>query len=128
MSSSNKPAWNPLLALGLTAIVLVGVPWSFKLLAAPALGDPCGDGFDCAALDGRCVQGETGSYCTITCEGDDECPSSGHCGVPPHDPWQQWFAKSRMSERFCVPGPPAMPSSRPQQAAKPIEMPEAKPR
>lgn len=119
MSAPSKPAWRPLSALAVTAIVLVGVPWSFKLLTAPALGDPCGNGFDCAALDGRCVRGESGRYCTITCEGDDECPSSGHCGVPPHDAWQRWFAASRMSERFCVPGP------RPQQDAEPIDMPEA---
>jgi hypothetical protein len=112
-------SWNPLLALSLTAVVLVGVPWSFKLLTAPALGDPCGNGFDCAALDGRCVRGEAGSYCTITCDGDDACPSGSHCGVPPHDPWQRWFAASRMSERFCVPGP------QPQQGAEPGEMPHA---
>lgn len=114
---STPSTWNPLLALSVTALVLVGVPWSFKLISAPKLGDPCGDGFDCAALDGRCVRGESGSYCTITCEADDECPSSGHCGVPPHDPWQQWFAKSRMSERFCVPGP------RPEQPSQAVEMP-----
>jgi hypothetical protein len=118
----SKSAWNPLLALTLTALVLVGVPWSFKLLTAPALGGPCGNGFDCAALDGRCVRGESGSYCTITCEADDECPSGGHCGVPPHDPWQRWFSRSRMSERFCVPGP------RPQQANDPVAMPDAKSR
>jgi hypothetical protein len=116
---SSKPAWPPLLALSVAALVLVGVPWSFKLLTAPALGEPCGDGFDCAALDGRCVRGESDSYCTITCEGDDDCPSSGHCGVPPHDAWQLWFAESRMSERFCVPGPRA------QQVGEPAEMPNA---
>lgn len=116
---SNKPAWPPWLALSITALVLVGVPWSFKLLTAPALGEPCGDGFDCAALDGRCVRGESESYCTITCEGDDDCPSSGHCGVPPHDAWQLWFAQSRMSERFCVPGP------RTQQVGEPAAMPNA---
>jgi hypothetical protein len=122
MNAPSKPAWRPLLALSVTVLVLVGVPWSFKLLTAPALGDPCGNGFDCAALDGRCVRGESGSYCTITCDGDDDCPSSAHCGVPPHDPWQRWFAQSRMSERFCVPGPS------PQQAPEPSEMPDAKPR
>ena len=63
---TGKPAWPPLLALSVAALVLVGVPWSFKLLTAPALGEPCGDGFDCAALDGRCVRGESESYCTIT--------------------------------------------------------------
>jgi hypothetical protein len=122
MSTPSKPAWNPIWALCLTAIVLVGGPWTLKLLTAPALGEPCGGGFDCAALDGRCVLGESGSYCTITCSGDEDCPSSGHCGVPPHDLWQQWFAASRISERFCVPGP------RPEPGAGPIAAPEAKPR
>lgn len=100
-----KPAWPPVRALIVATLVLVGVPWSFKLLTAPGLGEPCGDGFDCAALDGRCVRGEAESYCTITCDDDGDCPSGGHCGVPPHDPWQRWFAASVMSERFCVPGP-----------------------
>jgi hypothetical protein len=117
-----REGWPPILALSVTAIVLVGVPWSFKLSTAPALGEPCGDGFDCAALQGRCVRGETESYCTITCSSDAECPSSGHCGVPPHDPWQLWFAPSRMSERFCVPGP------RPESKSEPVQMPENKPR
>ena len=118
--TSSERAWSPLLALGITAVVLVGVPWTLKLATAPSLGEPCGDGFDCAALDGRCVRGETDSYCTITCDGDDDCPSSGHCGVPPHDPWQRWFAESPMSERFCVPGP------RPEHGPEPIAMPESK--
>lgn len=120
MTSSNQRAWPPLRALVVAAVVLVGVPWTFKLATAPSLGEPCGDGFDCAALDGRCVRGETESYCTITCDGDDDCPSSGHCGVPPHDPWQRWFAPSRMSERFCVPGP------RPKQDVGSVEMPESR--
>jgi hypothetical protein len=112
--------WPPLWALSMTALVLVGVPWSFKLAMAPSLGEPCGDGFDCAALDGRCVRGEVEPYCTITCDADEDCPESGHCGVPPHDPWQRWFAQSVISERFCVPGP------RPNQTSEPVAMPEAK--
>jgi hypothetical protein len=92
------------------AAVLVGLPWTLKLVTAPGLGQPCGAGFDCAALDGRCVEGEHGGYCTVTCESDADCPSSGYCGIPPHDRWQRWFSASVMSERFCVPGPrPAEP-------------------
>jgi hypothetical protein len=117
MSDASR-SWPPFAALGLTALVLVGVPWAFKLLTAPKLGEPCGHGFDCAALDGRCVLGEHGGYCTRTCEDDPDCPASGHCGVPPHDPWQRWFASSELSERFCVPGP------RPDQ---PLERTEAMP-
>lgn len=113
----SKP-WSPTLALGLTAAVLIAVPWSFKLLTAPGLGEPCGNGFDCRALDGRCVAGEHGRFCTITCESDAECPSSGHCGIPPHDRWQQWFSTSVLSERVCVPG------ARPEQPiAVPVAMP-----
>ena len=63
--------------------------------------------------------GLSGSYCTITCAGDEDCPSEGHCGIPLHDPWQRWFAASRMSERFCVPGP------RPEQRVEPVAMPES---
>lgn len=104
MSGAKKP-WPPVLALSVALLFVVGIPWSLKLISAPELGAPCGGGFDCAALNGRCVIGEHGQYCTITCERDDECPSSGHCGVPMHDPWRRWFAASPMSERFCVPGP-----------------------
>lgn len=101
----SERSWSPLLALGVTALVLVGVPWTFKLAAAPKLGDSCGGGFDCAALDGRCVLGKSGGFCTKVCSSDAECPSQSHCGVPPHDPWQRWFASSPLSERVCVPGP-----------------------
>jgi len=102
--------WSPFVALGLSAAVLVGVPWAFKLVGAPGIGQPCGGGFDCAALDGRCVMGEDGEFCTVVCEADGDCPATGHCGVPPHDPWLRWFASSPMSERVCVPGPaPAQP-------------------
>lgn len=99
-----------MLALGLTAVVLIGVPWTFKLAMAPKLGQPCGGGFDCQALDGRCVEGEHGPFCTSVCEDDSDCPSSGYCGIPPHDRWQRWFSTSVVSERFCVPGArPAQP-------------------
>ena len=100
-----KKSWSSTFALGLTAVVLIAVPWTFKLATAPKLGEPCGNGFDCAALDGRCIEGANGRFCTITCEVDSDCPSSGYCGIPPHDEWQQWFSTSVMSERFCVPGP-----------------------
>jgi hypothetical protein len=109
-----------MLALGLTAIVLIGVPWTLKLVTAPKLGQPCGGGFDCQALDGRCIEGEHGRFCTVACEADSDCPSSGYCGIPPHDRWQRWFSTSVVSERFCVPGPrpeqpididPALPGS-----------------
>lgn len=99
-----------MVGLAVVTLVLVGVPWALKLVSAPELGEPCGAGFDCAALDGRCVVGEKGSYCTSVCEGDEDCPVSGYCGVPPHDPWRLWFSPSLMSERVCVPGdPPAGP-------------------
>lgn len=110
MSERKTKPWSPTFALGLTAVVLIAMPWTFKLASAPELGEPCGNGFDCAALDGRCIEGANGRFCTITCEVDSDCPSSGHCGIPPHDEWQQWFSTSVMSERFCVPGP------RPEQA------------
>lgn len=119
MTAPREIAWPPLRALSITALVLVGIPWALKLSTAPALGEPCGHGFDCAAPDGRCVRGESESYCTITCKSDEECPSTGHCGVPPHDPWQRWFATSPISERFCVPGP------RPERSAEPIAMPQS---
>jgi hypothetical protein len=115
--TTRKP-WPPSVVLGLIAAVLIGVPWAFKLATAPALGMPCGNDFDCAALDGRCIDGEQGRFCTITCEADSECPSAGHCGIPAHDRWQQWFSSSVLSERFCVPGP------RPEHA---IEIPDAIP-
>ena len=118
MTTSDRKPWPPMLALGLTATVLLAIPWTLKLTTAPALGEPCGYGFDCQALDGRCVEGEHGRFCTITCEADSDCPSSGHCGIPPHDRWQRWFSTSVLSERFCVPGP------RPEQ---PLEIPEAIP-
>lgn len=114
MTTSHKP-WPPMLALGLIAVVLIAIPWTFKLATAPELGQPCGSGFDCAALDGRCIQGQHGQFCTRSCESDSECPSSGHCGIPPHDRWQQWFSRSVMSQRFCVPGP---------RPATPLEIPE----
>ena len=102
--SKSPSAWPPIPTLVAIAAVLVGVPWAFKLATAPKLGQPCGGGFDCAALDGRCVEGAHGKFCTVTCETDADCPSSGYCGVPPHDRWQRWFAPSVVSERFCVPG------------------------
>jgi len=98
-------AWSPALALGVTAVVLLALPWGLKLGLAPAVGEPCGGGFDCAALRGRCVVGEHGRFCTVTCAQDSDCPSSGHCGIPPHDRWQRWFSTSELSERVCVPGP-----------------------
>jgi hypothetical protein len=94
-----------MLALLVISTVLVTVPWAFKLLTSPAVGQPCGGGFDCRALDGRCVMGEHGRFCTVTCEDDSDCPSSAHCGIPPHDRWLVWFSTSVLSERFCVPGP-----------------------
>ncbi|PRP91228.1 hypothetical protein ENSA5_57030 [Enhygromyxa salina] len=110
MSEAKRRGWSPILALAVATVVLVGLPWAFKLLTAPALGEACGGGFDCAALDGRCVGGEDGRYCTRTCEVDEDCPKAAHCGVPPHDPWLVWFSTSPMSEDVCVPGPrPAQP-------------------
>ena len=110
MTDSAKQPWPPMLALGLIAVVLIAIPWAFKLATASELGQPCGNDFDCAALDGRCIEGEHRRFCTISCERDSECPSTGHCGIPPHDRWQRWFSRSVMSERFCVPGPrPATP-------------------
>ena len=117
-SEDSARAWPPFLVLGVFALVLVGVPWTFKLATAQPLGQPCGGGFDCQALDGRCVKGEEGEFCTKVCESDSDCPDSAHCGVPPHDPWRRWFAASPMSERVCVPGPA------PEQ---PLEAPEAMP-
>lgn len=122
--SSEERAWSPRLVLALTALVLVGVPWAFKLGMAPGLGQACGGGFDCEALDGRCVTGKDGQFCTVVCEADSDCPASGHCGVPPHDPWLLWFSTSPMSEQVCVPGPrplasptapQAMPGAKPEQ-------------
>ncbi len=127
MSEAKTRRWPPLLALAVTALVLVGVPWAFKLLSAPKLGDSCGGGFDCAALHGRCVAGEQGRYCTVTCEADEDCPSKSHCGVPPHDLWLVWFSPSPLSERVCVPGPrPAQPLD--VSEAMPGVKPGAKPR
>ncbi|PRQ00575.1 hypothetical protein [Enhygromyxa salina] len=103
MSDQPQRAWPAKLCLVVITVVLVGVPWAFKLLSAPSIGQPCGGGFDCAALDGRCVVGDKGSYCTVVCEGDEDCPGKGYCGVPPHDTWRLWFAPSPMSERVCVP-------------------------
>lgn len=97
---------RPTRALVLVALVLIGVPWAFKLLGHEALGEPCEGGFDCAPISGRCVLGEEGHFCTKTCSRDDECPSSGHCGVPIHDPARLAFSASPISETVCVPGPP----------------------
>jgi hypothetical protein len=113
-----REPWSPLLTLALIALVLIAVPWTFKLATAPALGEPCGNGFDCAALQGRCIQGKDVQFCTITCDDDSQCPSTGHCGIPPYDRWQRWFSSSVMSERFCVPGP---------RPATPLEIPEGIP-
>ncbi|KIG13142.1 hypothetical protein DB30_00520 [Enhygromyxa salina] len=110
-----------MLCLGLITLVLVGAPWAFKLFSAPAIGQPCGGGFDCEALDGRCVVGEKGSYCTVVCEADEDCPGGGYCGLPPHDTWRLWFAASPMSERVCVPHDTKKP--RPKPAPKPIPKP-----
>lgn len=121
---SREHSWPIPIVLGLALAVVVGIPWAFKLLMAPPIGAPCGGGFDCRALDGRCVIGEHGSYCTNTCESDDECPSSGHCGIPEHDPWRVWFSASPMSERFCVPGP-RPPEAAPGERVMPGAMPEA---
>lgn len=127
---SEGRSWPPMLALAAVAAVLVGVPWAFKLAAAPELGQACGGAFDCAALDGRCVAGERGRYCTIVCEQDGDCPDSGHCGQPPHDGWRLWFSTSPMSERVCVPGPrpatpividPRMPGTKPGVQFRPPE-------
>jgi hypothetical protein len=99
-----------MLVLAVVTVVLVGVPWAFKLASAPGLGRACGGGFDCAALDGRCVVGAKGSYCTVVCEGDEDCPGGGYCGVPPDDLWRLWFSPSPLSEQVCVPGDrPAQP-------------------
>lgn len=114
---SEARSWPPFLALGVIAAVLVGVPWGFKIAMAPELGEPCGSGFDCAPLDGRCVVGESGRYCTFVCETDADCPDSGHCGQPPHDSWRVWFSTSPMSETVCVPGP--RPSQAPSLDARP---------
>lgn len=117
MIGEERRAWPAILCLAVITVVLVGVPWGFKLGSEPGLGQVCGGGFDCAALDGRCVAGENGSYCTVVCERDQDCPDSGYCGVPPHDAWRVWFSKSPMSEQVCVPG----------EAAGPIEVGEAMP-
>ncbi len=116
--SKAKQAWSPMLSLGLVAIVLIAVPWTLKLVMTPKLGQPCGGGFDCAALDGRCVEGEHGRFCTVTCEDDSDCPSSGYCGIPPHDRWQRWFSTSVVSERYCIPG---------KRPAQPLEVESAQP-
>lgn len=111
MSEASEPTqgptrgWSPHLTLALIALVLVGVPWAFKLGMAQELGKACGGGFDCEALDGRCVVGEEGRFCTVVCESDADCPDTGHCGVPPHDEWRVWHSTSEMSEQVCVPGP-----------------------
>ena len=102
---SETKSWSPGLALALLTGLVCLVPWLFKLASAPGIGEPCGRAFDCAALDGRCVQGETGRYCTVTCERDEDCPSASHCGVPPHDLARQEFSASALSEQSCVPGP-----------------------
>jgi hypothetical protein len=96
---------RPRRALLLVGVVLLGVPWSLKLFAHERLGESCEGGFDCAVLDGRCVRGEDGYFCTKVCSSDDECPSSGHCGVPVHDPARAAFSVSPLSETLCVPGP-----------------------
>lgn len=119
MPEPQKNPWPPALALGLIAAVLIAVPWTFKLTTAAGLGQPCGNDFDCAALDGRCIEGEQVRFCTITCEHDSQCPSTGHCGIPPHDRWQRWFSRSVMSERYCIPGP---------RPATALEIPEVIPR
>lgn len=108
-----RNAWSPMLALAVTAVVLLGLPWGLKLTMAPEIGEPCGGGFDCRALDGRCVAGEHGRFCTVTCEDDAACPRSSYCGTPPHDRWLRWFSTSELSERFCVPGPGPLESFAP---------------
>lgn len=104
-------------SLAVVALVLIAVPWAFKLAFTPELGDRCGGSFDCAALDGRCVGAEGERYCTRVCESEADCPEGAHCGVPVDDEWQLWFAQSPMSERMCVPGPkpahPPKPGQRP---------------
>ncbi|MFV8749464.1 hypothetical protein ACNOYE_02805 [Nannocystaceae bacterium ST9] len=103
---------RPLRALLAIAIVLIAVPWAFKLASQERLGESCEGGFDCAVISGRCVMGEQGRFCTQVCTLDDECPSKSHCGVPPHDFFQVWFSTSPISERVCVPGPrPEQPPS-----------------
>jgi hypothetical protein len=94
------------------AVVLIAVPWTFKLTGQGQLGESCEGGFDCAVVTGRCVMGEQGRFCTEVCTGDDACPSNAHCGIPPHDFFQVWFSTSPMSEHVCVPGPrPERPPS-----------------
>lgn len=103
---------HPIRALVVIAIVLIAVPWGFKLANQEQLGESCEGGFDCAVVSGRCVMGEQGRFCTDVCTTDDQCPSSGHCGIPPHDFFAVWFSASPMSERVCVPGPrPERPPS-----------------
>ena len=91
-------------SLALVALVLAAVPWAFKLAGAEAIGESCEGGFDCALIDGRCVQGEEGRFCTIVCESDGDCPSGGYCGLPPHDAFEQAAAGTSRAETVCVPG------------------------
>ncbi len=101
---------RPIRALLILALVLIAVPWAFKLSGQGQLGSSCEGGFDCAVISGRCVLGEQGRFCTEVYTSDEQCPSTGHCGIPPFDFFQVWFSTSPMSERVCVPGPrPAQP-------------------
>lgn len=103
---------RPFRALLPIALVLIGVPWGLKLSSTPELGASCEGGFDCAVIEGRCVQGKDGRFCTKVCTDDAQCPSNSHCGIPPHDIHQVEFSVSPVSERFCIPGPrPAKPPS-----------------
>ncbi len=103
---------RPLRALLVIAVVLIAVPWSFKLANQGQLGESCEGGFDCALGSGRCVMGEQGRFCTSVCTADEQCPGNAHCGVPPHDYDRVWYSASVLSETVCVPGPrPAHPPS-----------------
>jgi hypothetical protein len=96
---------HPVRALLVIAVVLIAVPWGFKLAGQAAMGESCEGGFDCAVVTGRCVMGEQGRFCTEVCTDDEGCPSTAHCGIPPHDFAQVEFATSPLSEHVCVPGP-----------------------
>lgn len=96
---------RPIRALLVIAVVLIAVPWGFKLASQAPIGASCEGGFDCAVVTGRCVMGEQGRFCTEVCTDDEGCPSNAHCGVPPHDLAQVEFSTSTLSERVCVPGP-----------------------
>jgi hypothetical protein len=101
-----------ILATVFAIVVGGGGYFAFRMFVGSPLGGPCNDQSDCQGFSPICLSDDTGTYCSVHCDGPQDCPVGYACGGA-IDEFTRLPSSGCARAIGAIPGMPTMPGMTP---------------